>query len=212
MDEQKELSAPVEAVRVFDASKNFLVPTSGGRKKFKVRFPTDAELCKRSRDLRHVRHDLGRDKSKTETPNTSAVAVELFQKIQVAGDGPEFDAADATEVVRKIDLSEVTDYERTGENARVTLIVPGAETVHVVRMPWERETQEYSRSAVGVVRGRRSDEIRVTLEPSGVLYDKIAISTEGYAGRVPINHKSAVVQEVLAQLSANSEDDVVPED
>jgi hypothetical protein len=42
---------------------------------------------------------------------------------------------------------------------------------------------------------------QLCLEPSGALYDKLHISHDGYAGAVPIVHKSAAVSEVIAQLA-----------
>ena len=39
------------------------------------------------------------------------------------------------------------------------------------------------------------------------LYDKLHISHDGYAGAVPIVHKSAAVSEVIAQLAIEADDD-----
>jgi hypothetical protein len=50
-------------------------------------------------------------------------------------------------------------------------------------------------------------ETRAFLEPSGALYDKLHISDDGYAGAVPIVHKSAAVSEVIAQLAIEADED-----
>jgi hypothetical protein len=42
---------------------------------------------------------------------------------------------------------------------------------------------------------------------SVALYDKLHISHDGYAGAVPIIHKSAAVSEVIAQLAVDGDDD-----
>ena len=41
----------------------------------------------------------------------------------------------------------------------------------------------------------------------GALYDKLHISHDGYAGAVPIVHKSAAVSEVIAQLAIEADED-----
>jgi hypothetical protein len=57
------------------------------------------------------------------------------------------------------------------------------------------------------VAARRAIETRAFLEPSGALYDKLHISHDGYAGAVPIIHKSAAVSEVIAQLGIEADED-----
>lgn len=194
----------------FDVKRELSVPIqSGGIKRCVVRYPTDAELCKRVRDQRTVVHDLGRGKTKMETPNEDAVDFALFRQIRVDKDGPEFDEAEACAVIKKIERCDVIESERVGEQFRITLKVPKAETAHVVRVPLQSEKKEYGRGAMTRTGGRRADEIRMSLEPAGVLYDKVAISAEGYINGVPINHKVAVISELLLQLA--TEEDESPE-
>jgi hypothetical protein len=50
--------------------------------------------------------------------------------------------------------------------------------------------------------------MRLHLEPSGTLYDKLHISHTGYAGAVPIAHKSAAVSELIAQMPIDADDDL----
>lgn len=194
----------------FDVKRE-LAPTiqSGGAKRCVVRYPTDAELCKRVKDQRTIVHDLGRGKTKMETPNAEAVDFALFRQIRIDKDGPEFDEAEGCAVIAKIERCEVIDSERIGGQFRITLRVPKAEVAHVLREPLESEKREYGRGAMSRTGGRRSDEIRIALEPAGVLWDKLKVSTEGYAGDVPINHKSVAISEILYQLKA--EDDNSPE-
>ena len=49
--------------------------------------------------------------------------------------------------------------------------------------------------------------MRARPEPSGALYDKLYVSHDGYAGAVPIVHKSAAVSEVIAQLAIEADED-----
>ena len=75
------------------------------------------------------------------------------------------------------------------------------------RVPTAKEMQDHERASTSVVAARRSVETRAFLEPSGALYDKLHISHDGYAGAVPIVHKSAAVSEVIAQLAIEADED-----
>ena len=94
-----------------------------------------------------------------------------------------------------------------GINYRIEMKVPGARVVHVLRMPTAKEMQDHERASTSVVAARRSIETRAFLEPSGALYDKLHISHDGYAGAVPIVHKSAAVSEVIAKLAIEADED-----
>lgn len=193
---------------MFDASKPFEVPIlSGGEKRCEVRFPSDDEWCRWARAQRTVRHFLGRGKSQSEDVDLSKVNAELFAKIRTDNDGPEFDEAEAGMVIGRIERCTVANVEREGINYRIEIKVPGARVVHVLRMPTAKEMLDHERASTSVVAARRSIETRAFLEPSGVLYDKLHISHDGYAGAVPIVHKSAAVSEVIAQLGIEADDD-----
>ena len=196
---------------VFDTTKAFVVPIlSGGEKRCEVRFPTDDEWCAWARQQRTIRRFLGRGKSQTEDLNLAQVNAELFEKIRKDKEGPAFDEAEAGTVIGRIERCVVDTIDREGNNYRIEMKVPGARVVHVLRMPTAKEMQEHERASTSVVAARRSVETRAFLEPSGMLYDKLHQSHDGYAGAVPIIHKSAAVSEVLAQLAieAESEDDL----
>jgi hypothetical protein len=201
--EQTQTNKPV-----FDATKPFVVPIlSGGEKKCEVRFPTDDEWSGWARSQRTVRRFLGRGKSQSEDLDLPKVNAELFAKIRVDKDGPEFDDAEAGMVIGRIERCTVTAVDREGINYRIEMKVPGARVVHVLRMPTAKEMQDHERASTSVVAARRSIETRAFLEPSGALYDKLHISHDGYAGAVPIVHKSAAVSEVIAQLAIEADDD-----
>jgi hypothetical protein len=192
----------------FDVTKQFVVPIlSGGEKRCEVRFPTDEEWCAWARRQRTVRRFLGRGKSQTEDLHLDEVNAELFAKIRLDKDGPEFDDADAGMVIGRIERSTVTNVEREGNNYRIEMKVPGARVAHVLRMPTAKEMQDHERASTSTVAARRSIETRAFLEPSGALYDKLHVSHQGYLGAVPIVHKSAVVTEILAQLAIEADDD-----
>jgi hypothetical protein len=192
----------------FDASKPILVPIlSGGQKSCTVRYPTDEEWCAWARAQRTIRHFLGRGKSQSEDVDLPKINAELFKKIRIDKDGPEFDDAEAGMVVGRVERSQVTDIQREGVNYRIDMKVPGARVTHVLRMPTAKEMQDHERASTSVVAARRSVETRAFLEPSGALYDKLHVSHVGYAGEVPIVHKSAAVSEVVAQLAIEGDDD-----
>ena len=193
---------------VFDATKPFVVPIlSGGEKQCEVRFPTDDEWCGWARSQRTVRRFLGRGKSQSEELDLPKINAELFAKIRTDKDGPEFDDAEAGMVIGRIERTTITSIEREGNNYRIAMKVPGARVMHVLRMPTAKEMQDHERASTSVVAARRSVETRAFLEPSGELYDKLHVSHGGYAGAVPIVHKSAAVAEVIAQLSIEADDD-----
>jgi len=193
---------------VLDASKEIEVPImSGGEKRCRVRFPTDAEWCDWARAQRTVRRFLGRGKSQSEEVDLPRINAELFAKIRVDTDGPEFDEAEAGMVIGRIERAVVTECEREGNNYCMAMKVAGAQVTHVLRMPKASEIQEHERASTSVVAARRSVETRAFLEPSGMLYDKLHVSHDGYAGDVPIVHKSSAVSEVIAQLAIESDDD-----
>ena len=193
---------------LFDASKPIVVPIlSGGEKRCEVRFPTDEEWCAWARAQRTIRHFLGRGKSQSEDVDLPKINADLFKKIRIDKDGPEFDDAEAGMAIARVERSQVTDILREGVNYRIEMKVPGARVTHVLRMPTAKEMQDHERASTTVVAARRSVETRAFLEPSGALYDKLHLSHEGYAGAVPIVHKSAAVSEVIAQLAIEGDDD-----
>lgn len=189
--------------RLFNSGSEFVIPIlSGGEKRCTVRFPTDAEWIARAGRQKTVQHMLGRGKSRSEVLNSEAIDAELFAKIRKDEDGPEFDQAEASAVIARLERTTITEVNREGNNFRVKMRVPGATVEHVLRIPTCGEVDAYSAASVSVTSGRRQQEIRINLEPAAVLYDKIHVSHEGYAGAAPIPHKDAAVFEVIAQLRA----------
>lgn len=194
---------------MFDATKSFVVPIlSGGEKTCTVRFPTDEEWCAWARAQRTVRHFLGRGKSKSEDIDLPKINAELFKKIAPEAEGAAFDEAEAGMVIGRIERATVTDVAREGINFSIEMRVPGARVSHVLRMPTAKEMQDHERASTTVMSVRRAVETRAFLEPSGALYDKLHVSHDGYAGAVPIIHKSAAVSEVLSLLAVEGDEEL----
>ena len=193
---------------MFDSSKQFVVKIlSGGEKQCTVRYPSDTEWGERAQKQKLVRRLLGRSKSQYEALNGETVDAELLARIRLDEDGAPFDEAEAAKVIARLERVTVAAVERTGNKYRIELAVPGGRTVHVLRIPSQKDVLEYSRASIHVTDGRRQQEIRVSLEPAGRLYDKLVESTEGYAGAVPVIHKSAAISELLAEIDSEGEDD-----
>jgi hypothetical protein len=179
---------------------------SGTIKTCTVRWPTDQEFCDRVHRLKIVRRSLGRGKGITDTPGEHQVNLEFFNRIRVDEDGPVFDAYEATKVIERFDRCSVINVERVGADYRIELDVPGGPVAHVLKIPTQRDAQEYARAATKFIDDRRQLEILVAFEPAATLYEKVMVSTEGYAGAVPITHKHAVVREMLDQIDALASD------
>jgi len=198
-----------ETRRLFDVSAEFRIRIlSEGEKWCTVRFPTDEEWCERQRRQRTIRQSIGRQKAKYAVVGIEESSLELFRQIRLDDDGPEFNAAEATKVISRLERCEVTDVVREGDKVRIEMAVPGARVSHVLKLPNQADVLAYSRASLTATEGRHGrSELRLSLEPGGELYDKIVVKTEGYAGAVPIVHKDAAVAELLAVLAEEEEDD-----
>jgi hypothetical protein len=205
---------------MLDLSKPITVPIlSGTEKRVKVLFPTDAQWCERARKQRVIRHFLGRGKSQTDDDSqTDGLNAELLSKIRQDPDGPALTPAEATLVLGKLERARVSGVDREGDGFRIVLRTALGEVTHVVGIPTAEQMLVHERQSTKTTEGRRNQEIRGFLEPSGTLYDAIAKSTEGYAPTsggpstvvVPIIHKVSVVAELLAQMNTEDED-LIPE-
>lgn len=192
---------------MFDSSKTFVVPTIDG-KRCSVRFPADQEWCDRARKQKLIRRDLGRGKSQYDPMRAKAIDQALFDRIRQDADGPEFDQHEASYVIERLDRAIVQDIQRAGNEYTVELKVTGAITTHVLRIPSQKQVDDYGdASAPPPIHGERTTELRVFLEPAGPLYDALLVRNEGYDGSVPIIHKLAATSAMLRDISARMEED-----
>lgn len=183
---------------------------SGTRKTCSVRFPTDAEWAARSRGIKMVRQQIGRGKSKPVPQDREKVDAALFAAIRVDKDGAEFDAAEAGQVIDAIEACKVAEVEMLTNEAVLSLEVGKVETKHRLRFPFSSEQLRYERLSISRIDAGRWMEVRVAMEPAGDLYDALSLGFEGYAGEgltaVPLNHKFAVVHELLEECARLQED------
>jgi len=171
-----------------------------------LRLPTNEEMLERLDQQRSIRRTIGRRKSQTEfVPNLKA-DLDLFSKIRLDEDGAEFDEFEAGNAISKLSFCEVTDCQRAGDEYRVTLRTPFGETVHMVKIPTQRDITVYRRTVVSSTDlPHGQEELRYRIEPAVDLYDSVVTKIEGYAASikpadVPPHHKSAVVVELVQAI------------
>jgi hypothetical protein len=171
-----------------------------------LRLPTNQEMLERLDQQKSIRRTIGRRKSQTEfVPNLKA-DLDLFNKIRLDKDGAEFDEFEAGNAISKLSFCEVTDCQRAGDEYRVTLRTPFGETVHMVKIPTQRDITVYRRTVVSSTDlPHGQEELRYRIEPAVDLYDSVVTKIEGYAAPikpadVPPHHKSAVVVELVQAI------------
>lgn len=200
---------------MFNSKAEFEVPIlSGGEKRCVLRYPTDAEWCEAARKRKVLRESIGRGKSQSRLLGAEASAADLFAKIRLDKDGAPFDEAEAAAAVAKLERCRIISCKREGDAFTIMMAVSGGQVVHRLKIPLQSDLMAFSRAAAPpIIDGRRSQEIRTFLEPSGELWAKIGTAESGYAegSAVPITHKDAAITELLVQLDAADADESDPE-
>ena len=178
----------------------------------RVRLPTSDEMLGRLAQQKSIRRTIGRRKSQTEyVPNPKA-DLALFNQLRLDKDGPEFDEFEASNALSKLTYCEVTDCERLGDEYRITLKTPFGDTIHMMRIPTQRDVTLYRRTVVSATDlPHGQEELRYRTEPAVELYDGVVSKAEGYADGIkitdlPPHHKSAVAVELV-----NAIDDLDPQ-
>jgi hypothetical protein len=193
---------------------------SGGPKACTVSWPPDEAWKKRSTAMRLLQESAGRGKTETIVQGLERASKEMFDKIRVDQDGPAFDAAEAAEVIGKLEYVELQPgdsgqaVEFDGNVIRVTIgavtpvrgATPYSGLVHVLRAPTQRQIMDYRRDSVRIINGRRSSEVSYSLEAGERLYDALYQSAEGYETPVPVIHKDFVVTELINAIEKFMED------
>jgi hypothetical protein len=179
-----------------------------GPKPCRIRYPKDQEWCQRIHRVRVIRTNVGRDLYESDVPQAKqdAANLELLNLIRLDKDGPVFDAAEAADVIDRIDRSRIVSTEREGQQFIITFEVAKETTVHRMRIPAPRDLRTFEESRMHISSGKRHTEIRSSLEPAGDLYNKCLVSVEGYAAEVPITHKFAVVNELADQVATATDE------
>jgi hypothetical protein len=137
--------------------------------------------------------------------NVENANLKLLEKIMVKNFDFEFDGADATKLVSLLEEHTVISVTQTPEGFEVKLAVPcmgDTQPTITLKMPTQRDIINYNRTSVMVLDGRRGQEIKVALQPSNDLFDKLVAGTTGFDSDVPIIYKETVVTEVIAAMNS----------
>ena len=171
-----------------------------------LRLPTNDEMLQRLAQQKSIRRSMGRRKSQTEfVPNPKA-DIDLFSKIRLDKDGPEFDEFEAGNAISKLTFCEITGCQRNGETYDITLNTLFGETVHHVKVPTLRDISIYRRTVVSAIDlPHNQEELRFRIEPAVDLYKLVAVAIDGYAdsielSAVPPHHMSSVVVELIQAM------------
>jgi hypothetical protein len=204
--EDNQQETPTAAPVLFDRSKSLTLNLRRAGKTVIVRFPSDEELAKRERRMRTF---YKKGSSLPEFDGLEEANLELAQSIRTGGD--EVDEASAGHIV-DIVLKAVPDQpERGPDGYQIKLSVVGnIQTAHTLREPTEKQLRKYRESAMwmGDLRFGRQ-EARTMLSAVGNFYDSLLVKVEGYAGPVPVTHKSVALNALLTQIKEEQDQDEV---
>lgn len=189
---------------MFDASKPITVNlrTPDGLKAIRLRFPTDEEWIERQKRRKVLIKQLGRGVSETIVSGGEDADAALLAKLREE-DGPEVDAFEASRVIEQLSQADVDDVVQEGDRFRVTLRVLGGTVTHEIRMPSAKDVFDYRRSFARVLDlPYNRQELTINLGAAGALYKKLAETSEGYAGEVPVIHQAVAVKAAIDALDA----------
>lgn len=197
---------------VFDAAVPVAIQlrTPDGVKTVRVRFPSDDQWVERQRRRKVIIKNLGRGVSETTIPDAEDVDAALLANVRIEGeDAPaEVDAFEAVKCIEQLSQCEVDDVVQAGDAFRVTTRVLGATTVHLLRMPSQKDVFEYRRSFARVLDlPFNKQELRINLRAAGDLYKKLIQAAELYAGEVPVIHQAVAVKAAIDALDAAFQED-----
>ena len=193
---------------MFDSRAAIEIRIPGG-KSCVVRFPADAEWCKRSRDNRIVREIVSGGRSRRKFPDQERTAGELLAAIR-KDTGERWDDEEALIAIAKLERAEVEDSREEFETVRISLrVMGGLITEHVLAVPSAKAVKRAGDRAYDRIEAKRQVITRESIEPWGELYDSLIKSTTGYADGVaaPIVHKNAAITELLDVFNSMTDGD-----
>lgn len=184
-------------------------PGPDGDKKAAVRFPNDDEWCERFRRRKTVVKTLGRGNTESTVVGREEADLALYEKIKIDGSA-ELDGYEASALIEQVSTADVINVERVGNAYTVELRLVGDDDLDTakitLRTPSQKEMRLCNDSSVRVFSGKFGmQEIRVVLNPSKELFDKLFESAEGYESNtkeyIPIIHKYKVVDAVSTAIN-----------
>lgn len=205
---------------MFDQNKKFTVGiySGGAVKRCLVRWPVDQEWTANAAKRTLITEAKG-DGTVIRAEHLKADG-ELFRRIRIKKEHcPEsedasqlywddLDDSEAAEVIRKLEYCMATPDTAcvlngsTGQvNFRATLPKPGFTISHTMKIPGQHHFREYQRDkdAERIKKGRVESHSNLALSES--LYDELALSSDGYAGSVPVVHKDFAVRLLMERFA-----------
>ena len=176
-----------------------------------LRLPSNDEMIEYLSKQRSIYRDLGNRKGESESVPNPQSDLDLFQKIRIdkpADESQVFDAAEAAKALRLITMQKIESCVPEGDGYRITLNTRFGSTVHVIKIPLEKDMALYRQT---VFKSRdlphNQEERRFPPEAPIRLYDAAIESIDGYtseftAKNVPPHHKAAVVFELVSAVNA----------
>ncbi len=174
---------------------------SGGKKTAQVDFPSDKQWCDLTSKKKSVKRQTGRGLGTWEDlGNQYKVDEEIFKALNPSGDA--FDEYECSKAMDRLAKASVESVDRVESNQiKITLAVFGkSEVSHLMKMPTLADRVEHERESSSLDPHKRGLLLTVSLQPSGELYDRLIVSTDGYdeASSVPIVHKAAALSELIS--------------
>ena len=170
-----------------------------------LRLPTPDELLAYLSAQRSLYRDLGRRKGRSEDVPTPKADQTLFTAIRLdRTSGEDFDDAEALYAISLITRHRIDSCERVGQTYIITLSTLFGPTTHTLSIPTEKDAMDYRRAVyVATDLPHGVEERRFPPEVPCRLYDKVVVSSTGYAPDTPVppHHKRAVVAELMSTLA-----------
>lgn len=202
MTDQTTAAAPPAAAPTFNRDATFMIDLKRQGVKAGLRYPSDEEWIARQRSIKTIVQNIGPGASTTRADGVEEADQELYNLVRNE-EAPDLEGATATLLIQRLNKAEPDEPTFEGENLRVPLLVPGAKTEHVLRIPTESELRKYRKAAYTFIDRRHGkQELKSYLPAIGDFYDKLRVDVTGYVGEVPLPHKVAVVVELVATLDA----------
>ena len=199
-----------ESKALFDATLPFKVRIvrPEGDEIITMRFPSDDQWIERSRRRKIRSRNLGNGKAQSIPEGPDPHDAELVNGLRV-GECAEVDPYEAKRILERISMVTFEeDPTREGACLRIPMRVRGVRTVHVLRVPTERQRGEFLQmSGIPAISQGSIETYGFNLGGAKELYDQLNKESVGYAGEVPVVHKLAAVNAAFEAVDKALEGD-----
>jgi len=188
---------------MFDSTAEFALKARSGKttREIELRWPTDEEWAERHRTRKIVIRQLGRGITETDI-DTSEADLKLYEAAKLNG-APALTPAEASIVIKVLERAEVSEVVLDGEEATVTLQVPGGPVTHRLQLPTADQALKMQRAASRLfsLPQRNASQMRMYLDPTAKLWDECKGHSDDYKGPIPSLHKDAAIRAVVEQIN-----------